>query len=101
MGSYRGVLSGWFNARVAGGGGGGGEPHELLRAIATITLTPERRVASFSLKGSGNAAYDARIQGKLAAIVASGATLPAPPDGEDVPPQIRVAFSCRPNERCY
>lgn len=101
LGSYKAVLAGWLQARVAGGGGAADEPHEALRVTARVTLSPERAITGFSIVSpSGHAAFDARIEGRLRALSSSGATLPPPPDGVDPPPAITVAFTCKPNERC-
>lgn len=101
LGSYKGMLAGWLQARVAGGGGAADEPHELLRVTARVSLSPERAITSFSIVSpSGHAAFDARIDARLRAIVSSGATLPPPPEGIEAPPSLTVAFTCKPNERC-
>ncbi len=101
LGSYKAVLAGWLQARVAGGGGAADEPHPSLRVTARVTLSPARAITGFAiLSPSGNAAFDARIEGRLRALSSSGATLPPPPDGVEAPPALTVAFTCKPNERC-
>ena len=99
---YAGMLDGWFSARVSLRGLA--MPWEELKPLSTvvsITLTPDRHVSGFSIvKSSGNGAYDARVSGSMQGVVSSGATLPAPPDDEDVPPQITLRFRCRSQERC-
>ena len=101
LGSYKGMLAGWLQARVAGGGGAADEPHELLRVTARVSLSPERAITSYSIvTPSGHAAFDARIDARLRAIVSSGATLPPPPEGIETPPSLTVAFTCKPTERC-
>lgn len=102
LGRYKGMLSGWFAARIAVAGGGGGEAHQALRAVVAITIAPDRRITGFSVvTPSGNAAYDARINGRMQSIVASGATVPPPPEDEEVPRSVTLAFTCKPTERCY
>jgi membrane protein involved in colicin uptake len=99
---YAGVLDGWFSSRV--NLRGLDIPWEELKGysvVASIQLSPDRHVTSFQIvRPSGNAAYDARVQSSLASIVSSGAMLPAPPEDEEVPPQINLRFRCRSQERC-
>lgn len=101
LGSYKAVLAGWLQARVAGGGGAADAPHEALRVTARVSLSPERAVTGFTIVApSGHAAFDARIEGRLRSLASSGAVLPPPPDGVVPPPSLTVAFTCKPNERC-
>ena len=99
---YAGMLDGWFSSRVALGGLDiPWEELKTLRVTVTISLTPDRHVTSFSIvSGSGNGAYDARVRSSMQAVVGSGASLPAPPEGSEVPPQITLVFQCRTQARC-
>lgn len=99
---YAGMLDGWFSARVSLRGLA--MPWDELKTLSTVVsiqLTPDRHVSGFSIvKSSGNGAYDARVSSSMQGVVGSGATLPPPPDDEDVPPQITLRFRCRSQERC-
>ncbi|RYE90225.1 MAG: hypothetical protein EOO75_10525 [Myxococcales bacterium] len=99
---YAGILDGWFSSRVALGGLDiPWEELKTLRVTVSISLTPDRHVTSFSIvSGSGNGAYDARVRSSMQAVVGSGASLPAPPEGSEVPPQITLVFQCRTQARC-
>jgi TolA protein len=99
---YAGMLDGWFSSRVSLRGlNMPWDELKTLSVVVTIQLTPDRHVSGFSVvKPSGNGAYDARVSGSLSGVVSSGATMPAPPDDEEVPPQITLRFRCRSQERC-
>ena len=99
---YAGMLDGWFSGRVSLRGLNlPWEELKPLSVVVTIQLTPDRHVSGFTVvKSSGNGVYDARVSGSLNGVVSSGATLPAPPDDEEVPPQITLRFRCRSQERC-
>ena len=97
---YKGLLDGWFSSRVALGGLDiPWEELKTLRVTVSISLTPDRQVAGFSIvSSSGNAAYDARVRSSLQSTV--GGTLPAPTDGSEVPSHLTLGFQCRTQERC-
>lgn len=99
---YASVLDGWFSARMSLRGLDlPWEELKLLKATVSISLTPDRHVSSFSMAGSsGNAAYDAKVRASMTAIVSSGATLPAPPDDDEVPTSITLVFRCRSQDSC-
>ncbi|MCC6645521.1 MAG: hypothetical protein IT374_08130 [Polyangiaceae bacterium] len=44
LGSYKAVLAGWLQARVAGGGGAAEAPHEARRVTARVTISQERAI---------------------------------------------------------
>ena len=96
---YRARLIGWFSSRfhVAGVGV---PPEELskYRATASVSVSPDLTVTSYSLSPSGNAAIDAAARQVLDGSV--GQQLPPPPENypDAVQSQITVAFVCTPQK---
>jgi hypothetical protein len=96
------MLDGWFSARLPLGGLDlPWEEIQGLQVRVSIQIGPDRRVTSFSVVGgSGHGGYDARVHAALQGVVSSGALLPEPPDGEEIPPSVTLLFRCRSQERC-
>jgi hypothetical protein len=91
---YAGQLAGWFGSRF-NVRGLGLDPEELkkLSVGVSISMSPDRRITSFSLRGSsGNAAYDDEVRRTVAGIQAGGAALPEPADGSTPPATFSVRF---------
>jgi hypothetical protein len=98
---YKGMLAGWFAARFTTRGLGlPFEELKKLRVRASVSLSPERRVTSFSVGSSGNGAFDEQVRRTLNDIQASGLSLPAPPDDSVLPPSFPVSFQCTDERRC-
>jgi outer membrane biosynthesis protein TonB len=97
---YRARIIGWFSSRFRVSGSGL-SPEDLAkhRVGATVTLSDDRRVTSYSITPSGNAAFDAAAVKTLEA--AKGDTIPPPPENypDVVQHQIRLTFVCR-EDRC-
>lgn len=91
---YAGQLAGWFGARF-NVRGLGLDPEELkkLSIAVSISISPDRHVTGFSLRGtSGNAAYDDEVRRTIAGIQGSGVALPEPVDGSTPPANFTVRF---------
>lgn len=91
---YAGQLAGWFGSRF-NVRGLGLDPEELkkLSVAVSISMSPERHITGFSLRGSsGNAAYDDEVRRTVAAIQAGGLALPEPNDGSTPPATFTVRF---------
>ncbi|HEU4538911.1 MAG TPA: hypothetical protein VFS00_32550, partial [Polyangiaceae bacterium] len=57
--SYKAVLGGWFAARLQCRGlNAPWEEVKTLKVRASVAISPERKVTSFSINGSGNETYD-------------------------------------------
>ena len=99
--AYASVLSGWFASRLhCKGLNLPWEEMKTLHAQASVSITPDRKVASFSLAAGGNGTYDACVQSMLQSLVSQGTTLPESPEGEDPPPRLTVNFHCRNKDQC-
>ena len=98
--AYAGMLDGWFSSRMSLRGLNlPWEQLKPLRVSVSISISSERRVTAFSItRGSGNAAYDGRVQASMQSVV--GAALPAPPEGEDPPSHFTLLVHCRSQESC-
>jgi hypothetical protein len=91
---YAGQLAGWFGSRF-NVRGLGLDPDELkkLSVAVSISMSPERHVTGFSLRGSsGNSAYDDEVRRTVAAIQSGGLALPEPNDGSTPPANFTVRF---------
>lgn len=97
---YRAKIAGWFGSRFRVSGSGLPQSELThLRASATVEIGPDRSVVGYSLRPSGNAAFDAAARSTLES--AKGQSLPPPPDNypDVVQSRINVTFVCREN-RC-
>ncbi len=84
---YKSILAGWFGARFNLHGVDLPEDGPRLSVNVVVNISPDRQVMGWSLMGSsGNTDFDDAVKRSMAAIQASGATLPAPPDDSGVPP---------------
>lgn len=93
---YRSRLVAWFSVRFRVTGSGLPQAAlTKLRAHATVSLSPDRRVAGYTLSTSGNATFDAAARAAIEA--AKGQALPPPP--ERYPDLLRttitVTFVCK------
>jgi hypothetical protein len=100
---YRAQLEQWFAQRFTIRGKIPFETLKDLRARAVISIGGERTVTSFSIqKPSGNDTFDRELESSLAAIVASGAELPSPP--EMYPDVLKssqsITFRCSNRSQC-
>jgi hypothetical protein len=93
---YRARLIAWFASRFRVSGSGL-PPDELTRSkvSATVHLSDDRRVESFSIDPSGSAPFDAAARAALER--ARGEALPPPPESypDIVQRTIRLTFVCR------
>lgn len=97
---YRSRIIGWFSGRFRVSGSG--LPQEELgkyRVGASVQLSTDRRVVSYTITPSGNAAFDAAARATLEG--AKGQTIPPPPENypDTIQSQINLTFVCREN-RC-
>lgn len=96
---YRARIIAWFSARfrVSGSGLPSAEL-ERLRVSASVTISSDRRVVSYSMAPSGSAPFDAAARAALEGSV--GSTIPAPPESypDIVQTSIHVTFVCRRNQ---
>jgi hypothetical protein len=100
---YRAQLASWFASRFQIRGKIPFDKLKGLHSAAMVTVTPDRKVGSFSVvRPSGDATFDAEVQATLARIQGSGAELPAPPPmypdmlGQSLP----VGFQCTVQKIC-
>jgi hypothetical protein len=100
---YRAQLASWFASHFNIRGKVPFDELKKLHASATVTVTGDRKVGSFSVgRPSGNAAFDAEVRSTLQRIQGSGAELPAPPPmypdmlGQSLP----VGFQCTVQRLC-
>jgi hypothetical protein len=96
---YRSRIAGWFSSRFRVSGSG--LPQEelvKLRVAASVQLS-DRKVVSYTITSSGNAAFDAAARSMLEG--AKGAEIPPPPENypDTVQNQISLTLVCREN-RC-
>jgi hypothetical protein len=96
---YRARLIAWFSSRFRVSGSGL-SPDELTRykVSASVHLSSDRQIESFSIEASGNAAFDAAARAALEA--ARGQALPPPPESypDIVQRTIRLTFVCRSDQ---
>jgi hypothetical protein len=97
---YRARIAAWFSSRFRVSGSGlSQEELTALKVGATVELSPDRRVVSYSIVPSGNAAFDAAARATLEG--AKGDTIPPPPENypDTIQSRISVTFVCKEN-RC-
>lgn len=100
---YRAQLASWFASHFVIRGKVPFDKLKTLRAAAVVTVTPDRKVGSFSVvKPSGDATFDAEVAATLARIQASGAELPAPPPmyPDMLRQSLPVGFQCTVQKLC-
>jgi hypothetical protein len=100
---YRAQLAAWFASRFQIKGKIPFEKLKTLHAAAVVSVTPDRRVGSFSVvQPSGDPTFDAEVQATLSRIQASGAELPAPPPmyPDMLGPSRSVGFQCSVQKFC-
>lgn len=97
---YRARIISWFSRRfrVSGSGLGAGDLAKY-KVSATVELSSDRMVVSYSIAPSGNAAFDAAARAALES--AKGAPLPPPPENypDVVQRHISLTFVCK-EDRC-
>jgi hypothetical protein len=100
---YRAQLVAWFIAHFHIRGKIPFEDLKRLHSTTTVTITPDRRVASFVVnQPSGDPIFDGEVQSTLSQIESSGVELPAPPP--DYPDILRstlpIRFVCNIQKNC-
>jgi hypothetical protein len=93
---YRGRLIGWFSARFRVSGTGLTQEELLkLRAQVSVQLSADRRVTSYTITPSGNAAFDAAAKSALERAKAE--ELPPPPENypDLSPSRLDLTFVCK------
>ena len=100
---YRAQLASWFASHFQIRGKVPFDKLKTLHAAATVTVSGDRKVGSFSVtRPSGDPTFDAEVQSTLSRIQSSGAELPAPPPmypdmlGQSLP----VGFQCTVQKLC-
>ncbi len=100
---YRAQLAAWFVAHFNIRGKVPFDKLKSLRATAMVTVTPERKVGSFSIvKPSGDPTFDGEVEATLSRIQSSGAELPAPPPmyPEMLAKSQSFSFQCNVRKDC-
>jgi len=94
---YRAQLASWFASHFQIRGKVPFDQLKTLHATATVTVTADRKVGSFTVvKPSGDPTFDDEVKATLARIQSGGTELPAPPPmypdllGQSLP----VGFQC-------
>ena len=100
---YRVQLAQWFVSRF---GIRGKIPFDRLKGlagVATVTVTPDRKLGSFSIvKPSGDSTFDDEVRATLSHIEGSGTELPAPPPAypELLGKSFPIQFRCNIQKMC-
>ncbi len=100
---YRAQLAAFFAARFQIRGKIPFDTLKTLHAAATVTVTSDRKVGSFSVvRPSGNPRFDTEVQETLARVRSGGAELPAPPPmyPEMLGQSLPVGFQCTVQRLC-
>jgi hypothetical protein len=100
---YKAQLAAWFVAHFNIRGKIPFDKLKTLRSTATVMVTPDRKVGSFSIvKPSGDPTFDAEVESTLAHIQSSGAELPAPPPmyPEMLAKSQSFSFQCTVRNNC-
>jgi len=96
---YRNKIAGWFSSRFRVSGSGLSQEEIVkIRVGASVQISGDRSVASFTISPSGNAAFDAAARAALEG--AKGQQLPPPPENypDILQSQIQLTFRCRENQ---
>jgi outer membrane biosynthesis protein TonB len=100
---YRAQLASWFVSRFNIKGKIPFDKLKTLHATAVVTVTPDRRVGSFSVvTPSGDPTFDAEVKATLSSIQSGGAELPAPPPNypDMLGKSLPVGFQCTVQKYC-
>jgi len=100
---YRAQLAAWFVSRFSIKGKIPFDKLKTLHATAVVTVTPDRRVGSFTIVSpSGDATFDGEVRATLSTIQSSGAELPAPPPNypDMLGKSLPVGFQCTVQKFC-
>lgn len=100
---YRAQLAAWFAAHFHIRGKIPFDKLKTLHASATVTVTADRKVGSFTItQPSGDATFDAEVQSTLSGIQSGGAELPAPPPmyPDMLAKTQNVGFQCNVQKFC-
>jgi hypothetical protein len=100
---YKAQLTGWFKSRFSIRGKIPFEVLKDLRATVRVNIGEDRTVTGFAIvEPSGNATFDAELNSALAAIVSSGADVPAPPPmyPDVLSKSQRIDFRCTIRSEC-
>jgi hypothetical protein len=100
---YRAQLAAWFAGHFHIKGKVPFDKLKTLHASTVVTVTPDRKVGSFSVvRPSGDPTFDAEVQATLAGIQGGGAELPAPPPmyPEFLAHSVPVYFQCTVQKSC-
>lgn len=100
---YRAQLASWFVSRFNIKGKIPFDKLKTLHASAVVTVTPDRRVSSFTIVSpSGDSTFDSEVRATLSSIQSSGAELPAPPPNypDMLGKSLPVGFQCTVQKFC-
>jgi len=100
---YKAQLTGWFKSRFSIRGKIPFDVLKDLRAGVRVNIGEDRTVTGFTIvEPSGNATFDAELNSALAAIVSSGADVPAPPPmyPDVLSKSQRIDFRCTIRSEC-
>jgi hypothetical protein len=100
---YRAQLASWFASHFQIRGKIPFDQLKKLHATATVTVTPDRKVGSFTVvKPSGDSTFDAEVQATLARVESGGTELPAPPPmyPDLLTTSVTVGFRCDIQRNC-
>jgi outer membrane biosynthesis protein TonB len=100
---YKAQLAAWFVSHFNIRGKIPFDKLKTLRSVALVTVTPDRKVGSFSVvKPSGDPTFDAEVEATLTHIQSSGAELPAPPPmyPEMLAKSQSFSFQCTVQKLC-
>jgi hypothetical protein len=100
---YRSQLLAWFMGRFHIRGKIPFDRLKQLRAHASVTVTADRKIGSFSIDSpSGDPTFDAEVTSTLSQIQASGVELPAPPPmyADILHATLPVGFQCNVKRLC-
>jgi hypothetical protein len=103
MDMYKAQLAAWFQSRFHIQGKIPFETLKSLRATVVITVTPDRRLAGFSVtRAAGDGTFDSEVKDTLGSIQSSGAELPAPPPmyPEFLSRSTSLEFKCTIRAQC-
>jgi hypothetical protein len=98
---YLAQLASWFAANFQIRGKIPFERLKTLHAFAYVTVTPDRKVGSFSVvRPSGDASFDYEVRAALGRLQERGAELPAPPMPNMLGQSLPVGFQCTVRQMC-